>query len=117
MNPKAEWSSSSSSSSSSYSYSYSDWSRSRIREALEDAAARLSAAGIERPAMEAQILLAHALAISRLDVVALPDRELDEREMRALQRLTARRCRREPLAYIRGVQEVYGLELGVNPAT
>lgn len=71
------------------------------RALLADAAARLAAAGIEAPAREARLLLAHARAH---DPPAFPA-------------LLARRLRHEPLAYILGKREFWSLDFAVSPAT
>jgi release factor glutamine methyltransferase len=67
------------------------------REALSVAERRLGAAGIDRPRVDAELLVAHALGVSRTGVYA----DL-EAEVEGLEPLLARRERREPLAYILG---------------
>jgi release factor glutamine methyltransferase len=61
-------------------------------------------------------LLAAATGFSEAAVLAFPERALpDEAEARFAD-FTARRRRGEPVAYILGRQEFYGLPLAVNPA-
>ena len=64
--------------------------------------------------MEAELLLAWALDTSRLDVLTHPELPVavdpGDRYVDGI----ARRAAREPLAYIRGNQEFYGLDFAVN---
>ena len=65
---------------------------------------------------EARLLLAHATGFSEAAVLAFPERTLaGEPEARFLE-LIARRRAGEPVAYILGHKEFYGLRLAVNPA-
>ncbi len=67
-------------------------------------------------AREARLLLAQATGFSQASVLAHPERVLPaEAETRFLG-FAARRARGEPIAYILGVKEFYGLPLAVNPA-
>lgn len=67
-------------------------------------------------AREARLLLAQATGFSQASVLAHPERVLPaEAETRFLE-FAARRARGEPIAYILGVKEFYGLPLAVNPA-
>jgi release factor glutamine methyltransferase len=87
-----------------------------VREGLNEAASKLSAAEVELPAFEAQLLMAHTLGTSRLHVLTRMDEPLPSSAWSQLDALVARRSVREPTAYIRGVQEFYGLEFVVSPA-
>lgn len=65
---------------------------------------------------EARLLLAAASGFSEASVVAYPERALPlEIEQRFVE-FVARRIKGEPVAYILGRKEFYGLELIVNPA-
>src|SRR5438270_250603 len=90
--------------------------RSADRALLEKADAVLTAAGIESPLLEAQLLLAHALGVSRLEVMRGLEREPSAEMVRRFESLVAERGRRVPLAYLRGTQEFFGLEFEVGPA-
>jgi len=82
-------------------------------EALRDGAAVLAAAGIERPRLEARLLLAHALGIEQEALL----RDLRAPvEMALYAPLLARRAAREPLARITGRQEFWSLSFAVGPA-
>ncbi len=82
--------------------------------ALNQAAAALAAAGIENPRLEARLLLGHALG--KTQEALLRDRGMVE-DMSGLAPLLARRLDREPLAYILGRREFWGLTFAVSPAT
>ena len=74
----------------------------------------LSASGID--AREARLLLAEAAGFSQASVLAHPERALaSDVEERFLQ-FALRRSNGEPVAYIVGHKEFYGLDLIVNPA-
>src|SRR5205807_2987043 len=55
-------------------------------------------AGVESPWVDAELLLAHALGVSRTELYAAPEREAPDE----LEPLLARREAREPLAYVLG---------------
>ena len=73
---------------------------------------RLAAAGIEAPRREARILLAAAEGVSAAGLLALD--KVDEAKFAPLLR---RRAAREPMAYILGHREFWGLDFAVSPAT
>jgi release factor glutamine methyltransferase len=67
-------------------------------------------------AREARLLLARATGFSEASVLAHPERELPAEAEARFREFAARRARGEPIAYILGVKEFYGLPLQVNPA-
>jgi release factor glutamine methyltransferase len=69
-----------------------------VRDALDEAARRLAAAGLDTPRVDAEWLLAHVLGTTRSGLHADLDREAGE-DWRPL---LARRAAREPLAYVLG---------------
>jgi release factor glutamine methyltransferase len=73
-----------------------------IREALQDGGRDLKAAGCPSPHVDAELLLAHALGVTRTSLFAEPERELGADEAERFGRLVARRAAREPAAYILG---------------
>ena len=77
-------------------------------------AAALAAAAVEP--REARLLLAEACGWSAASVLAHPERELDEAAAARFREMTARRRAGEPVAYIVGRREFYGLALEVSPA-
>ena len=65
---------------------------------------------------DAELLLLHTLSLPRTTIYAYPGRLLNAREEAAFAAAVARRLKREPVQYITGVQEFYGLALTVTPA-
>src|SRR5438477_39158 len=80
------------------------------------ASRRLAERGVENPRLEAQLLLALALGITRTAVTAGLYDPLEAAERARFEGLVEARCGRTPLAYLRGAQEFYGLEFEVGPA-
>jgi len=87
----------------------------RISESLAKAEEILGASGIPDPRREAASLVMLALEKEKTFLYAHPDYELTELETSKLESLLERRSAREPLQYISGVQEFYGLEFEVTP--
>lgn len=67
------------------------------RQAIAEAERRLAAAGVDTPRVDAELLVAHVLGVSRTQLYADLDRDVD-----GVEPLLARRERREPLAYVLG---------------
>ena len=65
---------------------------------------------------EARLLLARATGFSEASVLAHPERELPAEAEARFRDFAARRSRGEPVAYILGEKEFYGLPLAVTPA-
>ncbi len=65
---------------------------------------------------EARLLLAHATGFSEASVLAHPERTLPAEAEAKFLDFAARRARGEPIAYLLGEKEFYGLPLSVNPA-
>jgi release factor glutamine methyltransferase len=70
-----------------------------VAEALAEAERRLAAAGVDTPLVDAELLVAEVLGVTRTHLYADRAREL---EPAALEGLLRRRERREPLAYVLG---------------
>ncbi len=87
-----------------------------VQEALRSASRSLSPVAGEEAALEAELLLCHALGIDRAHLYQRLRDELDPEGERAFQRLLERRLAREPAAYILGRREFYGLVFEVTPA-
>ncbi|RPI71392.1 MAG: peptide chain release factor N(5)-glutamine methyltransferase [Ignavibacteriales bacterium] len=71
---------------------------------------------IESPRINAELLLAHALKCRRIDLYLSHDRPLSEEEINIYREFIKRRSKSEPLQYITGKVEFYGLEFKVNPS-
>ncbi len=69
----------------------------------------------EQPALEAQVLLAHVLHQPRSWVIAHPEFSTSSPQDRQLESLLEKRQQGEPLPYLLGHWEFYGLDFLVNP--
>ncbi len=87
----------------------------RLREAWARSRKWLELANIPDAGIEAQVILRYALGIDRATFHASPDRELSDKEADAFERLVERRFGGEPLSYITGHREFYGLNFLVTP--
>ena len=67
-------------------------------------------------ALENRILLCHALNITRVALITQSERALTEAEAATLAGLVARRVHGEPIAYIIGKREFFGLDFAVTDA-
>ena len=76
---------------------------------------RLKTANIGTPRLDAEVLLAHTLHLSRSCVYSRLQETLSDSRRIDFQRSVVRRTRREPVAYITGRQEFWSLEFQVNP--
>ena len=74
----------------------------------------ISASGID--VREARLLLAEVCGFSQASLVASPEREIPFEVENAFLELTKKRANGEPVAYILGRKEFYGLALSVNPS-
>jgi release factor glutamine methyltransferase len=66
--------------------------------------------------LESRILLCHALGLNRVGLITQSHRVLTAAEADALTSLVARRTAGEPIAYIVGKREFFGLDFGVTDA-
>ena len=83
---------------------------------LRDTAVALTAAGIDNARFEARLLLAQASGFTIEQLVARGTDEVPAAVAESARSLTARRVRREPMAYILGEREFWGLPFKVSPA-
>ena len=74
----------------------------KLRRAVAETRQRLEAAGCESPDVDAEILVAHVLGLTRSELAVDSSRKLSKTEERTLEDLVARRESREPLAYVIG---------------
>lgn len=65
---------------------------------------------------ERRILLAHALGLSRVQLITADEQVLSAAQSLRVRQLFARRDAGEPIAYLTGTREFYGLALAVSPA-
>lgn len=85
-----------------------------IREIKERTESFFKEKGVPNPKLDTDILIAHSLGLKRLDLYLDLDRPLTEAQLGALRPLVKRRANREPLQYIVGSTEFYGLQLKVD---
>jgi len=78
--------------------------------ATEDLRARRS----ESPRLEAELLLAQTLGLTRVGLVLAHDRELEKEELATYRALHVRRRNGEPVAYLRKEREFYGRPFRVD---
>jgi release factor glutamine methyltransferase len=72
--------------------------------------------GVSEPRAAAEILLAHTLSISRLDLYLRYDQPLNSEELARFKALMVRRREGEPVAYLTGHREFWSLDIQVTPA-
>ena len=85
-----------------------------IGKQLRAAKDRLTQAGCDSPRLDAELLLAHALGLGRAQLCARWEQLLSDEQQRVYYGLVQRRVQREPLAYIVGHKEFFGLEFEVD---
>ena len=86
----------------------------KIQDVLKECESRLS--GVDSPRLSAELLAAHALGCTRLSLNLERSRVLDDDEYGALNALVTRRETGEPIAYILGSKEFFGLDFAVSSA-
>ncbi len=87
-----------------------------LREALLEARQLLEANGSNEAHLEAELLLMHALRLDRVHLYQRLEDELAPSQNDGFRTLLQRRLAHEPLPYITGHREFYGLDLEVTPA-
>ncbi len=73
--------------------------------------------GVSEPRASAEILLAHTLGLSRLDLYLRHDQPLTPEELARFKALMVRRRQGEPVAYLTGHKEFWSLDFLVTPDT
>jgi len=87
-----------------------------LKQALGRAREILVANNIEEAPLESELLLRHALKISRVQLYLDLNHELSPEQEETFWHLIERRLSREPTAYILGHREFYGLDFYVDPS-
>ena len=87
-----------------------------IADAIRAAAERLSATS-DTARLDAELLMAHVLGVSRSQLLLLRMRDDAAPHAAGFDRLVERRAAQEPVAHLLGVQEFFGLEFAVTPDT
>ena len=87
-----------------------------IREALHQASSLLLRDGIEDARRQAQLIMEKVLGWNRTQFLLGMDEPFPQEKEAELESMVERRSQGEPLQYIIGEQEFYGLPFQVNPA-
>ena len=85
-----------------------------IRQALQETHRGLEAIGIPDSRLEAEVMVMNVMRLPRQDIFAHQEDEVSGQQERELAEMVRRRLTREPLAYIMGYKEFYGINLLVN---
>ena len=67
------------------------------------------------PGLEPEVMLTDVLGVQRHRIYAYQDDSIPDEAIQTLEEVVQRRLRREPLAYILGHREFYGVDLTVGP--
>ena len=86
-----------------------------LKQVLNRAREILAASNIEEAPLESELLLRHALKISRVKLYQDFAHELNAKQEETFRELVERRLTGEPSAYITGHREFYGLDFYVDP--
>ncbi|MDA0589547.1 MAG: peptide chain release factor N(5)-glutamine methyltransferase [Planctomycetota bacterium] len=89
-----------------------DWT---VRMVLDWTIAHLKQHGSESPRLDAEILLAHARGCQRIQLYTNYDTPLEPEQRAKMRELVKRRATLEPVAYLVGFREFFGLDFEVGP--
>jgi release factor glutamine methyltransferase len=87
-----------------------------LRETIGHAEHFLWTKGIPTARLDSELLLAHVLKCKRFALYLNAEQKIEDLALAEFQSLLTRRSRREPLQYIMGEVEFYGLSIAVNPS-
>ena len=85
-----------------------------VLEIIKKTTEFFAAKGIESPRLNAELLIGHALGRKRMQLYMEFERPLAETELEKIRPLVRRRAQLEPLQYIVGETEFFGLKLKVD---
>lgn len=85
-----------------------------VHELLDEGVRVLAASGSETPRLDAEVLLAHAIGTERTRLIAHPDAAVGADADASFRASLERRAAGEPVAYIRGFKEFFGLALATD---
>ena len=86
-----------------------------IREVIRQTQAELETTGIPDARLEAEVMVMNVMRVARQDLFSQQETELSAQQEQDLAQFMERRRLREPLAYILGYKEFYGINLLVSP--
>ena len=87
-----------------------------IREVIRQTQAELETTGIPDARLEAEVMVMNVMRMARQDLFSQQETELSAQQEQDLAQFMERRRQREPLAYILGYKEFYGINLLVSPS-
>ena len=87
-----------------------------LRTVLQNTHQNLEEASIPDARLEAEVLVMNVMRMPRQSIFAEQETEVSAQQLEALDSLLARRYRREPLAYILGMREFYGINVFLTPS-
>ena len=87
-----------------------------VRRIIEWTTAHLKKHGSDTPRLDTEILLAQARGCRRIELYTRFDELLTEKERTTMRDLVRRRAQSEPVAYLVGHREFFGLDFRVTPA-
>jgi release factor glutamine methyltransferase len=87
-----------------------------ISEAIAEGARQLQSSSVDEARRTAGVMLCHLLGIDRTHLLTKSDQQIEEPDYQSYLQLIERRATGEPLQYIIGHQEFYGLDFIVTPA-
>lgn len=87
-----------------------------IRDTLTSARKQIESLGSDEAALEAELLMMHTLDVGRARLYERLPEEIEPGHAEAFAELLARRLAREPVPYITGHREFFGLDFEVSPA-
>ncbi|MCP4365552.1 MAG: peptide chain release factor N(5)-glutamine methyltransferase [Planctomycetes bacterium] len=82
----------------------------RLQEALASATVTLRGSGVDSPRLEAEVLMAKSLGISRSQLCARLQEPVEPRDLKDIYKLVKKRARRIPLQYLTGHAEFMSLD-------
>lgn len=86
-----------------------------ILDIVQESESRLQ--GVDSPLLSSQVLVAHVLGCTRLMLTVDRDCAVTDEQLKRIRALVDKRVEGEPLAYILGTKEFYGLDFKVTPDT
>jgi release factor glutamine methyltransferase len=86
-----------------------------LGKAVAYGSSQLKQAGIRNPERDAELLLLYTTGLSRTDLITQPEHGLTADEENRYREAIARRVLSEPVQYITGEREFYGLRFAVTP--
>lgn len=85
-----------------------------LGEIFAEISAVLKSSGIPTFSLDAEIIICETAGIARHKIISHPETEISANVIDSIRSMAKRRAEREPLAYITGLKEFYGLEFSVN---